>query len=356
MVGAGSIGREFALQHFGPHTGTIVASIVDCNDDAAKALAMDTGSVLAGAQLSANGYGAQPSETRGQPVPHAIALTDEVLSSCDAVYIGTTPAAHRDLVLQALAADKHVLLEKPLAATAADADAIVAAAEAAAVRGVHVSMNIGMRYNEALRVMRRRAVEDATIGPLSSARLGLHFASWPREWQQVAWCAGRADGGPLREVGTHFFFAIHELFGHGCVRRVRASVTFADDGDGGTLAEASAEGTIELNNGLSVELSLTTDGSVSMRRDLYHLEVVGAKGSLLLDAFTTLRAKVPRKKALVSNADYGRTECVLALAAAAAQREPSGPRPVSVREGRNAQRVLDALLSSKGQWLDVEYA
>ena len=29
--------------------------------------------------------------------------------------------------------------------------------------------------------------------------------------------------------------------------------------------------------------------------------------------------------------------------------------PITAREGRNAQRLLDAILSSGGEWLDVTY-
>ena len=355
VVGAGSIGREFALRHFGPPTRTAVASVVDLDAAAAEHLAIDVGSVAAGAKVTGGGYREVASVRRGTPVPHATSLTDAILASCDAVYIGTTPGSHRALVLRALECDKHVLLEKPLAATPADADAIVAAAVAAEARNVHTSMNIGMRYNKALIEMRRLAVTDATLGPLTSAKLGLHFAQWPREWQQVAWCASRDEGGPLREVGTHFLFAIHECFGHGCVRRVRATVRYAAEDANG--AETGVDGTIELDSGLQVALSVTTDGSVSgSTDDIYELTVTGSEGTLALDSFTALRSLGWRKKTLVRAGAYGRAECVHAFveAATSTEEQERSWRPVHVAEGRNAQRVLDALFSSKGEWVEVE--
>ena len=69
----------------------------------------------------------------------------EVLAAVDAVYIGTTPSSHAQLTLEALAAGKHVLLEKPLAALASDADVIVAASERAQTK---VGLNIGMLFLE----------------------------------------------------------------------------------------------------------------------------------------------------------------------------------------------------------------
>ena len=354
VVGAGSIGREFALRHFGPHTRTAVAAVVDCDGDAAARLAVDVGSVAAGAAVKGGGYRETVSDTRGTPVPHASSLTDAILSLCDAVYIGTTPASHLKLVRAALSSGKHVLLEKPLAATPADADAIVEAASAAAARGVHTHMNIGMRFNAALHEMRRIGVETAGLGPLRSCTLGLHFARWPREWQTAAWCAGRAEGGPLREVGTHFLFALHELFGHGCVRRVRARLAY--DGTTEDAAETAADGLLELSNGLTVELRVTTDGSVSgAAEDLYDLVITGADSALALESFTALRRLGRRKKTIVREGPYGRAECVHAFVAAAEAQEASPWKPVTPVEGRNAQRVLDALLGSSGEWVDVSY-
>lgn len=55
VVGAGSISREYALQHFGPPTNTRVVAIVDSNIDRAKELASDVGSAQAGAVVVAKG-------------------------------------------------------------------------------------------------------------------------------------------------------------------------------------------------------------------------------------------------------------------------------------------------------------
>ncbi len=49
----------------------------------------------------------------------------------DAVVIATPPSTHAQLAIEALSAGKHVLVEKPLATSTADADAIIAAAERA---------------------------------------------------------------------------------------------------------------------------------------------------------------------------------------------------------------------------------
>jgi len=63
---------------------------------------------------------------------------------------------------------------------------------------------------------------------------------------------------------------------------------------------------------------------------------------------------------VVSNGSYGRVESIVTLidemrGAAKRGGTQEGGGVISVRQGRNAQRLLDAVLTSQGQWLDVEY-
>ena len=68
VVGAGSIGREFALHHFGPSTNTVVSSIIDVDFEAARALAADVGSVQSGASVVGDSkYQATVSSCEGEP-------------------------------------------------------------------------------------------------------------------------------------------------------------------------------------------------------------------------------------------------------------------------------------------------
>ena len=369
VIGAGSIGREFSLHHFGQQTRTRVVSVIDQDLEAAERLAADIGAVQSGAGVSGRACKASVADAKGEPVPYATSFTTDLLGNCDMVYIGVPPSSHKDLVLTALSAGKHVLLEKPLASSAADADAIVAATEAAEVCGVFVGVNIGMRWNAALQKMRHLLQEESA---LHHARLSLHFVRWPRDWQQVAWCTQRADGGPWRECGTHYLFALQEL---GLVaRRVKAEIAYADGPDG-NAAEISIEGVIECACGLRVELSVKTDGTglASDGDDHYELEVVCESGMVLqLQDFVQLRRSPPggkrRWKQLVTGGDYGRLESIKSLVddisdsyhgekkpPSKPHKPPSKPPRITVREARCTQRVNDAVLSSNGEWVDVNY-
>lgn len=358
VVGAGSISREFALNHFGPHTSTRVTAIVDTNLVKAETLATEVGSFQAGGKVGLAGtrlYTSTVTDKLGTPIKHASTIS-QILEDCDLVYIGTTPASHAALVQQALSGKKHVLLEKPVAASVDDCDAIVNAVERAAPNGVVLGMNIGMRWNNALITLRKLAINDPehkTIGKVTGGKLSLHFKQWPREWQVQPWCAKRAQGGPLREVGTHFFFGLHEIFGHESITRVKAVVTYPDGAEGSD-AESAVEGVIEIQSGVQILLSVKTKETTATN-DVYDLSIQGETGALNLFGFTNLE-HVPStgpRQLLVDAATYGRVDSVQSVVTAIETKSHQGL--VTAKQGRNAQRVLDAIVSSDGKWTQVLY-
>lgn len=85
----------------------------------------------------------------------------------------------------------------------------------------------------------------------------------------------------------------------------------------------------------------------------------------MLKDFCRLKRTAPTEQWLVRDGSYGRVESVLTLIDAMRAPEQSkaksrtgaekGSAYISARQGRNAQRLLDAVVASHGQWLDVEY-
>lgn len=95
-----------------------------------------------------------------------------VLPYVDAVVVATPPRMHVAVALAAIQAGKHVLVEKPLAPTSADARALVSAA---ATQGVVLMVGHTFEYNPAVRKL-RDLVQSQELGELyyiDSARLNL---------------------------------------------------------------------------------------------------------------------------------------------------------------------------------------
>ncbi len=111
-------------------------------------------------------------------------------SGIDAVYISTTNELHRDQTLAAARAGKHVLCEKPLALSLADARAMV---EACREAGVVMGTNHHLRNAGSHRAM-RDAIADGEIGQPLFARV-FHAVYLPphlQGWRITTPSAGRA--------------------------------------------------------------------------------------------------------------------------------------------------------------------
>ncbi|MEO1236947.1 MAG: Gfo/Idh/MocA family oxidoreductase, partial [Planctomycetota bacterium] len=114
---------------------------------------------------------------RDHGVRHAMDSLDDLLDACDAVSIVTPDAFHAELSLKALGAGKHVLCEKPLTTTLADARKVARAAETAAqkhgvVHMVNFSYRNSSQFQQALRI--------AGSGRLGAIRhvTGRYFQAW----------------------------------------------------------------------------------------------------------------------------------------------------------------------------------
>lgn len=99
------------------------------------------------------------------------ALVDD--PTIDIVYVSAPHSEHRDLAMLAIAAGKHVLVEKPIALSAAEAREIAAAANAA---GVFAMEALWTRFLPQSTVI-RQLLDDGVLGEvrLITAELGFRF-------------------------------------------------------------------------------------------------------------------------------------------------------------------------------------
>ena len=97
---------------------------------------------------------------------------DAVLDRVDAVVVATPPASHAEIGLRALNAGKHVLIEKPMATSVADAEKLVIAA---AANDLQLMVGHIFEYNPAVRQL-RELIQSGELGRvlyMDSARLSL---------------------------------------------------------------------------------------------------------------------------------------------------------------------------------------
>ncbi|WP_169569386.1 Gfo/Idh/MocA family protein [Sneathiella limimaris] len=145
-------------------------------------------------------------------------------SNVDVVYIASPPASHREYAIAAAKAGKVVYCEKPLGVDLEDSRGLVIDVEAL---GAPNTVNFPFADSAAINLIQNK-LQDGTIGEVTGVDLRLHFARWPRGWQHSAsWLSERAEGGYVREVGSHYVYLIEKLFGD--AKLLDASVRYQED-------------------------------------------------------------------------------------------------------------------------------
>ena len=137
-------------------------------------------------------------------VPRAYADLGDALRDPDvtAVHVATPNRLHFEQAAAALRAGKHVLCEKPLAMTAAEAATLVRLAGEAR-RAAGVCYNV--RFYPLCLEMAERA-RDGTLGAVRHVA-GSYAQDWLFHPGDYNWRVSAADGGPLRavaDIGTHW--------------------------------------------------------------------------------------------------------------------------------------------------------
>ncbi|MER6945278.1 Gfo/Idh/MocA family oxidoreductase [Nonomuraea sp. NPDC000554] len=210
---------------------------------------------------------------------------DELLADeeIDVVLNLTTPGAHAEVALAALAVGKHVYGEKPLAANPADAAAVVEAGNRARLRvGCAPDTVLGTGVQTA-----RRTIEDGLIGTPTSATatmVGFGHERWHPD-PEFYYLPG---GGPLLDMGPYYLSALVHLLGPvrsvaGFGGRPRPLRTIATGPRAGTAFETSVDthvtGILEHENGALTTLIMSFDVAASKAS---HIEVHGSAGSLVV--------------------------------------------------------------------------
>lgn len=132
----------------------------------------------------------------------------------DVVDICSPGSSHAEIAIAALNAGKHVLCEKPLANTVAEAEAMVAAAERAADRDVRSMVGFSYRRVPAIGFA-RRLVEEGRLGTIRQVR-ALYLQDWltdedgPMTWRLDKEQAG---SGSLGDIGAHAIDLVEHLTG-----------------------------------------------------------------------------------------------------------------------------------------------
>jgi len=190
----------------------------------------------------------------------------------DMVCIGVPNHLHRDVVVAAAEAGKHVVCEKPLATTLAEADEMIAACQSAGVKLMYAEeLCFAPKYVRAKQLADEGALGDVYLAKQAEQHFGPHS-----DW---FWDPERSGGGVLMDMGCHGIEFVRWVLGKPAVRSVTAELgTYVHHGR--TVAEDHAVLTVRFagNRTGLVEVSWAKPGGMDDRA-----EIVGSKGITYAD-------------------------------------------------------------------------
>ncbi|GAA0951855.1 Gfo/Idh/MocA family oxidoreductase [Actinocorallia libanotica] len=203
--------------------------------------------------------------------------------------ICTPGDTHAEIAIAALAAGKHVLCEKPLANSVAEAEAMAAAAEDAAARGVRSMVAFNYRRVPAV-AFARRLVADGRIGTVRHVR-----AQYLQDWivdpeHPLVWRLRRekAGSGALGDIGAHIVDMAQYVTGEPLTGVSGISETFVKERP---LPDGSGTGAVTVDDAV-VFMGRLAGGALASfeasrfapgRKNSLRLEVNGSLGSLSFD-------------------------------------------------------------------------
>jgi predicted dehydrogenase len=206
----------------------------------------------------------------------------------DLVDVCTPGDSHAEVAIAALAAGKHVLCEKPLANTEAEAEAMVSAADRAASRGVRAMTGFNYRRVPAV-VLARQLIAGGRIGQIRHVR-----ASYLQDWlvdpaSPLTWRLqrDRAGSGALGDLGAHIVDLAQYLTGELVTGVSAVTATFVGErpreggGSGPVTVDDAAAFTARLGAGTLATFEATR--FATGHKNQLRIELNGERGSLVFD-------------------------------------------------------------------------
>ena len=222
-------------------------------------------------------------------VPQTFSDYNEMLAKAelDAVSVCTPNFMHKDPTIAALKAGKHVLVEKPMAMSAEEAKAMVAAGEKS--KG---TLTMGFQYRLAAEAqILKRFADEGQFGTVMFARVQAMRRRGVPNWGVF----GRKElqgGGPLIDIGVHLIECAHFLMGEPKPTAASAQMfTYMGDKPSSVdtawpnwdyktyTVEDLAVGFVRFENGATMAIE---SSFIAHAKDAFNVQIMGTEGGCTL--------------------------------------------------------------------------
>ena len=166
---------------------------------------------------------------------------DDMLAAVDAVICYAPTTQHRDVIIKAAKAGKHIFTEKALAPTVKECEEMADVIEEA---GITFTISLPQRLDPAIRYV-KSLIDKGAFGKISLARIRNGHDGVSGHWLPDYWFEEKdAAGGSLMDLGCHPMYTAAYLFGK--PKRISAVLTAPF----GSKVDEAATATIEFENGV----------------------------------------------------------------------------------------------------------
>lgn len=184
IIGCGGIAYRRTIPGIAKSEGSVLGYVMDLNPELCKKVGEDYN------------------------VSYSTKIEDVINSDVDVVYIATPVFCHKEQVIMAAKAKKHILLEKPMGLTCAEAEEIINICKE---NNVKLAVGFMMRYHAHHQEI-KKLLESGKIGDLVSMRA--QFTCWypdmPGVWRQNK---AKSGGGAVMDMATHCIDLLQYLTG-----------------------------------------------------------------------------------------------------------------------------------------------
>ena len=190
----------------------------------------------------------------------------------DAVYIASPVFLHARQAMAAADAGKHILIEKPLAMTAAEGQRV---ADYCKAKGVKLAVGLMMRFGSYVQAM-KKAIADGKIGrPVSAyAQFTCWYPDMPGNWRQSKRNGG---GGAMMDMGVHCIDLLQYILGSNAAQVAAFHDTLSFQYE----VEDSSTVMLRLENG--TQCVVQSNFNIPDDAAKWRIEVFGDQGRLIGD-------------------------------------------------------------------------
>ena len=260
-------------------------ALVGCGRIAVRHAELLAGGKISGARLVAV-CDVNPERARQFGAKHSVphftdhrALMDAHAAQVDAFVVATPSGSHAPVCLELVKYGKHIVVEKPIALSMEDADAMIAACDRAGIRLFTVLQN---RYNVPVKRL-REAVEAGRFGKLVLGTVRVRWCRPQEYYDQDPWrkVAGEG-GGVLSNQASHHLDLLQWMMGDAESVFARSATRLVD-----AAVEDTGVAIVKFKNGALGMVEATT---ATRPKDLEgSLSILGENGTVEIGGFAVNR-------------------------------------------------------------------